>query len=323
MENLARKMSSLATIERPNHFNYEERIKKIILHSPIEAHDRVNCIWDVFGGVHGKTATVVAGIHGNEHSGVWAMMRVMSELASGKLELKEGQITFILGNPAALKQNVRLIRFNLNRLFGRSDIHDQQDYECLRSKEIAPFLVETDSVFDLHSTSSVSPPFGLVYRQNMKAAVAMGLPHVVYGGEDLFKSMVRGTIAGWSEAHGIPSFVLESGKHLLPGTFRSAYRYLRAYLDYMGIIPFVRNENDCEASQCYKLYECQYLRSRDFEYAQEFQTLYWLKPGTLIGSYPGLEMAVDRYSVIIMPTKIQNLQLGEEMFYLAAPTMWM
>jgi predicted deacylase len=322
MDNLARNMSSASTITRLDRFDYEKRIREIVRRSPIEAHDRVKCVWHVFGGVHGKTATVVAGVHGNEHSGVWAMMKLMSEIVSGTLELKEGQVTFVLGNPEALKQNLRLIKYNLNRVFGRSDIQDQQFYECIRSREIAPFLVETDSIFDLHSTSSVSPPFGLVYRQNVRATIAMGLPHVVYGGEELFRSVVRGTTAGWSEAHGIPGFVFESGKHMAPNTFRNAYRYLRGYLDYMGVIPYVRSKDDYEVTQCYRLYDCQYLKSRDFEYVRDFQTLDWLKPGTVIGSYPGMELGVDRYSVVVMPTKVQNLQLGEEMFYLAAPTVW-
>lgn len=322
MENLVRNMSSFSPMVRPDRLDYEKKINEIVRRSPIEAHDRVPAVWHVFGGVHGKTATVVAGVHGNEHSGVWAMMKVMSELVSGKLEMKEGQITFVLGNPEALKQNLRLIKYNLNRLFGRSDIQDQPHYECVRSREIAPFLVETDSLFDLHSTSSESPPFGLIYRQNVRASIAMGLPHVVYGGEELFKSVVRGTTAGWSEAHGIPAFVFESGKHMAPGTFRSAYRYLRGYLDYMGVIPYIRRADDHEVTQCYRLYECQYLKSRDFEYSNEFKTLDWIGPGTSIGNYPGMELGVDRYSVIIMPTKVHNLQLGEEMYYLGEPTIW-
>jgi predicted deacylase len=298
------------------------QIQTIAKGGPVEPDSKISGVWRVWGGVHGNSVTISAGVHGNEPSGVWAMTKVIREITDGTIQLQQGSITFVLGNEEALRLNVRCIKYNLNRLFGRPEIGEVSSYECIRARQLGKFYAEADGVLDLHSTSSKSPAFCLTYKENSTAAIEMGIPHVLYGGEDLFGTMVRGTTAGWSQFHGIPAFIIESGRHVGPDAFRNAYRYLRSFLDYMGIIPFNVSRKEKTVCNIYRMYECQYLKNRDFTYSREFQTLDWVPGGTAIGSYPAIPLMVDQRSVIVMPTKVDKLQIGEEMYYLAEPTLW-
>jgi predicted deacylase len=307
--------------------DYLMQLEKITAGSIVQPYGNSKGVWRVFGSNHGKQVTILAGIHGNEPSGIWAVTRLIKELISGKIELKQGSIILALGNLPAIIQKKRFVGINLNRCFGRADLDHLNHYEVARAKELMPILAETDGVFDLHSTSSESPPFCLTHGRNLLLSTELSLPNVVYGKEDIWTNMVKGTTAGWSEAHGIPAFVWESGQHNALSTYRNAYRHLRLYLDYLGIIAYKTN-HPFSTIKAFELYECQYLKNKNFTYFKEFCTLEWLPNNTPIGYYSDSSFtnsqtfATSRTSVMIMPTKPENLVIGEEMYYLALPTIW-
>lgn len=77
-------------------------------------------IGDIRGDHPGPTVIAVAGIHGNEPTGVEAIQDVIGQLEPLK-EFIHGRFIGLSGNNTALAQNVRFIDEDMNRLLG--DFH--------------------------------------------------------------------------------------------------------------------------------------------------------------------------------------------------------
>ena len=99
-------------------------------------------------GNPGPKIVIIGGVHGNEPVGVEAIIEIQDQIQN----LKNGEITFILGNPLAYLEDVRFISSNLNRCFVKDY---PKDYEGFRAKEITDFLrkYKPDYLLDLHSVS--------------------------------------------------------------------------------------------------------------------------------------------------------------------------
>jgi succinylglutamate desuccinylase len=109
--------------------------------------------YEIDSGNPGKKIVIVGATHGSEPVGVDAIMKIIQEIKTKKLELKSGKILLILGNPLAYLGNTRFINKNLNREF--KEIQNPINYEQQRSTEIINFLKEynPDFLLDLHSVS--------------------------------------------------------------------------------------------------------------------------------------------------------------------------
>jgi predicted deacylase len=104
-------------------------------------------------GVEGPHVVVVGGTHGNEPSGVKAVVEVHDSIVDRRIVLNRGKITFILGNPTAFERDERYVDEDLNRAFT-----DQQNntIEGRRATEIRRFSDRAErmhAVLDLHSVS--------------------------------------------------------------------------------------------------------------------------------------------------------------------------
>ncbi len=114
---------------------------------------------------------VIAGIHGNEMAGIYAIKRLLKGLDKDNIVLK-GNVYAISGNLNALQQNIRFDKADLNRLWTHENVdrinakkftntaetHEQQVLYDLIKKILAtekgPFYF-----IDLHTTSSDTTPF--------------------------------------------------------------------------------------------------------------------------------------------------------------------
>ncbi|MFA7191895.1 MAG: succinylglutamate desuccinylase/aspartoacylase family protein [Candidatus Paceibacterota bacterium] len=110
------------------------------------------------GQNEGPTSVIMAGIHGNEPCGVRAFKKL-----EHKLKIKSGKVIFLLGNPVALKDNVRFVEQNMNRMFAEQNKEyteeEKNSYEYRRAQFIKMFLDEADALLDIHSTRNKSLPF--------------------------------------------------------------------------------------------------------------------------------------------------------------------
>jgi len=116
---------------------------------------------------------VVGGVHGDEPSGVRAVLR----LRDTDLDLQRG-VAFIIANPAAVEAGERFLDSDLNRVFpGDPD----GDREHRLAAELCD-LIEPLTTISIHGTHSRPEPFGLVHRSQPKEYELISklpLPHVV------------------------------------------------------------------------------------------------------------------------------------------------
>ena len=169
---------------------------------------------------------ILAGVHGNEPSGVVALRRVFQQLREENIALS-GTIAGVLGNQEALRKNVRYVQEDLNRLFLPEYIeqvtsiptsHTAEARELLellslvKSYETKPH--ERPFFVDCHTTSSASIPyislnegFSDSYRfaQNIPATTVIGV-----------EKEIKGCLAEWLNLRGWHGFTFEAGQHEAP-----------------------------------------------------------------------------------------------------------
>ncbi len=121
-------------------------------------------IWSVSGNEPGKILTVIGGTHGNELTGVKVVLELRGIILSHILKIDKGKFNLILGNPPAIaigQKRSSIYTQDLNRSYPTDLLTTQPNgnFEDARARLIAPFLIESDVVIDLHSTTNPSEPF--------------------------------------------------------------------------------------------------------------------------------------------------------------------
>ena len=116
------------------------------------------------GSNEGPMLVFTAGIHGNEISGVQALMEVFEKLEKEKPNIN-GSIIGLAGNIKALEKEVRFIDEDLNRVWLTEETNPEISEHCEReelSKAMSEVMANHQGeifIFDLHATSSESTPF--------------------------------------------------------------------------------------------------------------------------------------------------------------------
>lgn len=114
-----------------------------------------------------KTIAIVVCIHGTERYGL-------------SFKIRRGlNVPVFIGNPKALKKNVRFIDKDLNRVFPGNE---NGCYEERRAKKLLEKLKSFDVIIDLHSSSNTISIFGIITKPNtekINLARAMGLKKLV------------------------------------------------------------------------------------------------------------------------------------------------
>lgn len=178
------------------------------------------------GEKEGPTVVFVGGTHGNETSSVFALNKVFETLKRFQPSFSGEIVAAFAGNLEALKKGVRWVDKDLNRIWvperlqrlgfidgqnepeGNEKKQQQEMLDCLE-----PVFERADGpvfVFDLHTTSSVSPPFIGVSDtiRNRKLALQYPLPCVIG-----FDEAMRGTFMNYINERGFSGVALEAGEH--------------------------------------------------------------------------------------------------------------
>lgn len=195
-------------------------------------------------GDPGATLVVVAGVHGNEPSGVIALRRVLGRLAEIKPKLR-GTVHGLAGNVAALSAGVRYLDEDLNRLW-RPDRLRQVRQGILRSSEDRE-LYELDReieevraratgpvfILDLHTASGPGPAFTVLddTLPNRAFAMELGMPVVLGIEEEL-----EGTLMNHLAAEGLTGVGFEGGQHENPRAVDRAEAAVWVALQVAGIL---------------------------------------------------------------------------------------
>lgn len=93
-------------------------------------------------------------IHGNEVGSLPAVLKIISQLATGEIKYG-GKVSFFLGNKKAALLKTRFNQYDLNRSFGYT-AKTSSTYERNRALEIMTLLETSHVFFDFHQTNRPS-----------------------------------------------------------------------------------------------------------------------------------------------------------------------
>lgn len=188
------------------------------------------------GGVEtGPTIIFIAGLHGNEKSGVLAlqesMKSIQAKIEAGKFK-PGGKVYAIAGNLKALQENKRYIDEDLNRSWTLNRVDQiqkkQGDFNSSEANEMAALLNGFEEILkkssgpyyfiDLHSTSARTVPHIVINDrlENRKLSFRYPLP-VILG----IDSFVEGTLLSFVNEMGHRAIGFEGGRHDQPHTIQS------------------------------------------------------------------------------------------------------
>lgn len=219
-----------------------------------------------YGGQHPGTRLIVTGaVHGNETCGTQAIQRVMQELDSGQLVIRNGSVTFVpIANPLAYAKGERFGDRNLNRnLFPNEN---PQDFEDRVANWLCPLLARHDVLLDLHSFKASGEPFVMVgprnndgplepfkhEQQERAMARRLGVRRFVDGWLRTYGAGVQRRLRGDSQLETVLRYgmgtteymrstggyalTLECGEHTDPQAPEVAYRAIMNTLALLGLI---------------------------------------------------------------------------------------
>lgn len=172
------------------------------------------------GEAPGPLLLAVAGLHGNEPSGVLALQRVIAKLNERQPPIR-GEFLALAGNLPALRRGVRFVDDDLNRGWSvrrvartidqPTSVEDRERVALL--EHLVPRLRDAEHetfVFDLHTTSSPSAPFLTLADtlENREFARRLGMP-LVLGIEE----QIDGAMLEYLGGFGPISMGIEAGQH--------------------------------------------------------------------------------------------------------------
>jgi len=212
------------------------------------AEESQRIIGRIEGKKPGKTLIVFGGIHGNEPAGVEALERVIEILNEKQPDFK-GTFIAVRGNLTALKQNVRYLDEDMNRIWFPSIIDKIRrtpaaDIDCVERREIKELLGILDEYFgpgmagkaifvDLHTFSAPGCMFSLAPRDqnHLEWLEPLQIP-IIFG----IEKTLHGTALKYIQDFGDVAFGIEGGQHEAPQAVENHVSALFLLLRELGCI---------------------------------------------------------------------------------------
>ena len=182
-------------------------------------------IGEFHGDEDGPVLVFFGGVHGNESSGVVALVQVMDEIKRLKPKIR-GSIYALTGNMNALEHDQRFEKEDLNRIWTKDRIRDLEkgrnnmnelhadQLEQLElykiGKEIFKKHAHQVYCIDLHTTSAPTVPFITLNDTLINRDFATKFPVPVIIGIEEF---LVGPLLSWVMEIGYPSLAFEAGEH--------------------------------------------------------------------------------------------------------------
>jgi len=182
-------------------------------------------IGSIEGSENGPTIVVLAGMHGNEPSGVEALENVFSIIKAGERPFS-GELLGIRANLPALEDGVRFIDEDMNRIWFPTIIQqiretpaeELKSIERIEIKKLLQILdraiTEEDDqptiLVDLHSFSAEGCMFAITApkKEHVELLSRLNIP-MIFGIEDT----LQGTALRYYQDLGHITFALEGGQH--------------------------------------------------------------------------------------------------------------
>ncbi len=226
----------------------------------------------------GKKLVIMGGVHGDETCGAQAIRALAPQL-----NITAGQVTFIIGNPKALKENKRFIDSDLNRTFFYSHKKNEKykGYEYRRAQEILPYLRECDALLDIHSMNHPQA-VGFVICEPQSFSIAARLPFSIRSSG--WDNIHTGSADAFVNASGGNGLCIECGYKNDPQTVVRAKEAVRNFLKIFGA---VKGEMPRKNPQQWISVEERYLTKKNFTLARSFANFEKIRKRTYIGTDGG------------------------------------
>lgn len=255
----------------------------------------------------GPTVVILGGVHGNETCGVEAL-KVLQNFTIDK-----GKLILIYGNPQAIKQNVRYVEQNLNRMFCEDDrltAELKACYEYQRSREILPYLDAADYSLDLHASFTPdSEPFIICESHALPLVQYLPPNRVCYG----FTRLEPGGTDGYMNEQGKVGVCVECGYLGDPKSTQLAIQSAQLFLAALGMLP--PTSLSVNTNQYYvEAYELYYTKTDCFRLARSFQDFETITIGETIG-YDGSNEVISPIEQMILFARERSV-VGAEAFLL-------
>lgn len=200
---------------------------------------------EVNGKFKGPQVLFGGGVHGNEPAGVEAAVRIHQALTDGKLTLKYGEISFLLGNPAAYQKRERFIEVNLNRIF-TDNFTKIEDPETQRAREVQQYLRairdHLRAIVDFHSVSRSDFTMSIYNHTNeFNWKVIRTLPSVFSYNFGYQPEHLNGILSDTAtvlnhRGFDVDGFSIECGNHSSPKAIDRALAYMKTICEEYGLV---------------------------------------------------------------------------------------
>ncbi|MES3004660.1 MAG: succinylglutamate desuccinylase/aspartoacylase family protein [Patescibacteria group bacterium] len=260
------------------------------------------------GANPGPKSVVFAGIHGNEKCGVLAFEKVLKDL-----NIENGEVTFVYGNPRAIEQDVRFTEVNLNRMFKPEEgmtLDEKNSYEYNRAQYLKQFLNQSDFLLDIHASFTLdSKPFVICEPNANDIVQYLPFDLVVHG----FDEHEPGGTDYYMNKIGKIGICVECGYLGDTKSTDIAVETIYSFLKAVGHIESVLSVGEKDYISVYYLY---HTKTDNFRITKDFRDFEEIMQGTLIAMDGDTEVRADRDCYIIF-ARNRN-KIGDEGFLLAA-----
>ncbi|NNE78313.1 MAG: aspartoacylase [Pricia sp.] len=300
-------------------------------------------IGHIKGKEPGPTLIFIAGVHGNEPSGVFALYQVLEYIRVKKTPIK-GSIYAIAGNLGALEVGVRYKKEDLNRMWTDAKvdelIHNKNKdlkEEAIEQQEIFGIIseiLESESgpfyFIDLHTTSSPTKPFITVNDTLLNRKFTQQFPVPLLLG---IEEYLEGTLLNNINQLGYVAFGFESGQHDALSSIKNheAFIYLtlvysetigKTEIDYANHYDLLVNATK-DLSPTYEIvYHHKIGQGEDFQTKPGFTNFEPVRKGQHIATSNNIQVLITEKGNIFMPLYQKQ---GEDGFFIikAIPALFL
>lgn len=257
-----------------------------------ESIQRQRLIGKLDGSKEGPTLIFVAGMHGNEPAGIYALRKVFNEIDNIKSSFK-GNMYAVSGNLSALDKGIRYHKQDLNRLWTAENmIHLQKNEgldDSLESQELKDIYLNIKEIlgsekgpfyfFDLHTTSSETIPFITVNDSLLNRRYTSQYPVPIILGIEEF---LNGALLSFINELGYIAFGFEGGQHDDPASIHNHIAFIYLSLVFSGCLE--KSDIDFEEHFCHL-----FRNTERYQSFFEIITRYEIKPFEEFKMAPGFK----------------------------------
>lgn len=253
----------------------------------------------------GPTILILGGVHGNERCGVNALEEIKT------WDIQKGKIMLEIGNPEAVKRDIRCTEQNLNRMFLPQQMLSEEakkSYEYERAQYLKNLMGQADILIDMHASNTPeSIPF-IIAEESAKNIIS-DIPMLIScSGFDTFQP---GGTDYYMNTLGKIGICIECGYTKDMRSIETALRCVESILIGQGMLLGTVQRS---AQQQFKVFFQYYTRTESFRLKNDFADFEFLTADTLI-AFDGDDPVYAPQDCSILFARSRD-RVGEEGFLL-------